>query len=336
MDLNLNHLRSFYIAAVEGSVSGALDRLMVTQPVFAGHLKSLERAVGVRLMVREGNSVHLTATGESVFRKASKVFKEVREAELLLEDISSRKGAELKIGCPEVLEGRLPPQLIADFEKARPGVRVVVTGGKEAALAKSVEDGRNDLALFRFKPFNCRLKTRAIGEEELVLIASPSSIHVTGNEVSVDDLGDVPLVAMKEGFAVRETVIEYLQKFDVRPRIAFECSSAALLKELVRRDNAVGFMERSAVESDVEQCFLKEVRITEGSPRVIIAIGYPHRREISPAARTFLRLVGRTGINPAGRVRLSRKRRVPQKDPGEPPPQRQRTGTRRFRSHGLK
>lgn len=335
MELNLNHLRSFYVAVTEGSVSAALDSLTVTQPVFAGHLKSLERAVGVRLVVYDGDSLRLTQTGESVFRKASRVFKEVRETEALLEEISLRKGTELKIGCPEVLESLLPPRLISDFEKLCPGVRVLLTGGRETTLTRSVEDGRNDLALIRYRPRDCRLKTRVIGREELMLVASPSSTMSSKTEISVRELADKPLVVMKEGFAVREVVFDYLQRHNVSPNVASECSSNALLKELVGRDKGIGFVETSVVQSELDQCFLKEVRIAEGPPRITIEIAYPHRREISPAARAFLRLIGRTRNNPTGPVRLLHRHEGPRKDTGERPQKRHNSRTDKRRSHGL-
>jgi DNA-binding transcriptional LysR family regulator len=292
MDLNINHLRSFYVAAMEGSVPKALDRLMVTRPVLTDHLKSLERRVGVRLLVRDGNSIRLTQTGESVFRKASKIFREVREAEQLLDAISSRKGGELRIGCPETLEKCLPPLLIADFEKTCPGVRIVLNNGKDTMMAKSVEDGRNDLAVVRFAPPDCRLNMKAIGEERLVLVAAPSSVHVPGNEIHLRDLAHIPFISMRNGSAVREVVLDFLRKSGVALNITFESSSNALLKEHVRRDNGVAFIEKSAVETELNGCLLKEVRILEGFPRITVAIGYPSRWEISPAAEAFMKLVG--------------------------------------------
>jgi LysR family transcriptional regulator, low CO2-responsive transcriptional regulator len=302
MDLNINHLRSFYTVASQGSVSKAAFGLVTTRSVLMSHVKSLEDFVGVRLIVSEGDSLRLTQTGEAVFKKASKLFREVHETELFLQELSSRKGAELRIGCPESLEDRLLSSFISSFKRIYPDIRVIVNNGKDIAMAKSVEDGRNDLAVFRMKPENCRLETETISEEELVLIAAPASVHVSGGEVAVKDLARVPFISMKEGSAIREAVLAYLRKHSVDPKVAFEATSVALLKEHVRRDNGLAFIEQSMVDAELDECLLKKVRIPEGSPRIATAIGYSHRGELSLPADDFLKLIIQTG----GMTRSSR------------------------------
>jgi hypothetical protein len=117
--------------------------------------------------------------------------------------------------------------------------------------------------------------------------------------MGVCDLARVPFIPVRESSVVREAVLEYLRKFKISPKVALECSSHALLKEFVRRDNGVAFIERCVVEEELDQCLLKEVRITEGSPTIAVAIGYLNRRELSPPARTFLRLLTQAGKNTA-------------------------------------
>ena len=86
-------------------------------------------------------------------------------------------------------------------------------------------------------------------------------------------------------------MIEYLRKFKVNPQIASESSNVAVIKEIVRQDNAVAFLKREAVEAEINDGCLKVVHILEGSPIVEVGIGYRNRRELSPAAWAFLRLV---------------------------------------------
>jgi LysR family transcriptional regulator, low CO2-responsive transcriptional regulator len=296
MDVNINHLRSFYTAVKEGSVSKAVERLMVSRPRLTGHVKRLEETIGVKLMVCEGNSIQLTRAGQALFRKASKVFREIGETESLLKHMSSRKEAELRIGCPETLVDRFMPKLLRDFEKFHPGIKTIVSPGKDSAMARSVEEGRNDLAVIRSRPANCRLNIRMIGTDELVLIASPWSARVRGEEMGVSDLAEVPFVLLREGWAVRDVMHEYLSEFKICPRTVLESSSIALLKEFVGRDDGVAFIERGLVEAELEQHLLKEVRVLEGGPPAMyVLIGYPNRKSLTPSARTFLRLLTQTG-----------------------------------------
>lgn len=290
MILNINQLRAFYYVGKTGSVSKAAQELMVTPPAITMQVKQLEETVGIRLLVRQGSGIRPTRAGEEVYKKAEKIFQEIHETESLLEDMSRSKRGELRIACPE-MPGIQVPKLIAEFKKAYPGINIIVDQGVDAEIVKSVEDRRNELVVLWYRPSTARLKVRAIGKEKLVLIASAASSRVPHSEISVSDLSEIPLILKGEGSASRAVVIEYLRKFKVTPQVASESSNVAIIKEIVRQDNGVAFLKREAVEAELNDGSLKIVHILEGSPVVEVGIGYRNRRELSPAAWAFLRLV---------------------------------------------
>lgn len=293
MILNMNQLRSFYMAAKLRSISQAAQALMVTPPAITMQVKSLEETVGIRLLVRDGNSIRLTDTGEILFQKAENIFREIREMEDYLEDVSTGKSGELRIGCPETPLKRLMP-LIESFKETYPGIRIILDQGSNADMVKSIEDHRNELAVIRHRPGNSRLKIKVIWNDEVVLVASPDSVHLPGSEISVMQLQEIPLIIRREGSAVREIVFNYLRQFKVTPLIAMESASISLLKEFVRRDNGVGFLEKNAIDEELESGSLKLVRILEGSPVIESGIGYRNRKNLSPPAWAFLRLLDKS------------------------------------------
>jgi len=290
MILNMNQLRAFFAAAKSGSVTKAADALMVTPPAITMQIKQLEETVGIRLLVRDGNAIRLTKTGEEVFTRAEKIFHEIHEMEGFFEDISTSKSGELRIGCPETPLKRLMP-LITEFKKTYPGIRIILDQGSNAEMVKSIGDHRNELAIIRYRPNNSRLKTKVIWTEEVVLIAAPKSIHLSSSEISVMQLPLIPLIFRREGSAVREVVLEYLRKFKIKPSIAVESGSIVVLKEFVIQDSGIAFVERDAIEEELRNGSLKSVHILEGSPTIEFGIGYRNRKELSPPAWAFLRLL---------------------------------------------
>jgi DNA-binding transcriptional LysR family regulator len=286
----MNQLRAFYAAAKSGSITKAADVLMVTPPAITMQIKQFEETVGIRLLVRDGNAIRLTDAGIAVCKRADKIFQEIHEMEGFLEDVSTSKSGELRVGCPETPMKRLIP-LIASFKKTYPGIRIILDQGTNAEMVKSIGDHRNELAVIRYRPNNSRLKTKVIWKEEVVLIASPQSIHLPGSEISVMQLSDIPLILRREGSAVREVVLEYLRKFRVTPQVAMESASISLLKEFVNQDNGVGFIEKDAVEEELKNGALRPINILEGSPVIEFGIGYRNRKDLSPPAWAFLRLL---------------------------------------------
>jgi DNA-binding transcriptional LysR family regulator len=289
----MNQLRSFYTAAKLNSISKAAQALMVTPPAITMHIKRFEENIGIRLLVRDGNSIRLTRTGEGVMQRAELIFQEIHEMEGFLGDVSSGKSGELRVGCPEAPLRNLMP-LIERFKKTYPGVKIIFDQGSNAEMVKSIVDHRNELAVVRYSPNNSRLKAKVLWQDELVLIASPQSAHWPSSEISVMQLSQVPLVLRREGSAVREVVLEYLRRFKVTPFIAVESASTARLKEFIRQDNGIGFVERGAVEGELKDGTLRSIRIVEESPVVESGIAYANRRELSPAAWAFLRLLDKS------------------------------------------
>jgi LysR family transcriptional regulator, low CO2-responsive transcriptional regulator len=288
MDMNINQLRSFYAAAEEGNVIKAAKKLMLSRPILTSHVKRLEETIGLKLLVQEGNSLHLTRDGQAVYKRVSRVFREIHETEAYLRHISNHKVAALRIGCPEMLTYERIQGIVKEFQNSHQGVTITINHGKDAAMIKSVEDGKNDMALIRYRPDRCSLVLEVIDECELVLVASPFTEYVTNRDISVKSLAGLPFIAIKEGFAVREVMNSYFRRFDIKPLIVQECSNVLLLKELVRRDGGVAFIERQLVEEELDKYLLKEIVIIEGSPIMEIALGYPGPREISAPARTFV------------------------------------------------
>ena len=295
MILNMNQLRSFYMAARKRSISRAAEALMVTPPAITIQVKQLEETIGIRLLVRDGNSIRLTEAGERLFERAEKVFQQIHEMEDFLEDMATDKSGKLRIGCPEVPLKRLMPT-IELFKKTYPGIRVILEQGSNLDMVKSVESNHNELAVIRYKPSKSRLKVKVIWEDEVVLIRAPASVHLSASEISVMELSEFPLILRREGSAVRDVALEHLRKFKVSPVIAMESASINLLKEFVRQDHGIGFIERQAVNEEVQNGTLQAVRILEGSPVIESGIGYRNRKDLSPPAWAFLRLLDK-GLN---------------------------------------
>lgn len=293
MIVNMNQLRSFYTAAKLNSVAKAAQALMVTPPAITNHIRRFEEKIGIRLIFRDGNSIRLTATGQGVLQRAEHIFQEIQEMEGYLEDVSAGKSGELRMGCPEALLRYLVP-LIETFREAHPEVKIIFDQGSNAAMIKSITDHRNELALIRYSPNTNRLKTKALWQEEIVLIAAPKSTHWPGAKISVTQLSGIPLVLRAEGSAAREVVLDYLRRFKVTPTIAVESVSTPLLKEFVRYDSCLGFVQRGLAEEELKDGKLRLIQIVEGFPVIESGIAYADRRELSPAAWAFLRLVDKS------------------------------------------
>lgn len=293
MILNLNQLRSFYTAAKIGSITKAAELMMVTPPAITMQIKQLEKTVGLSLLYREGNGVRLTDVGERIFKDVDMVFKKIQEMENFFEDISTSKIGKLKIGFPQALAKHMAPRLVLAFNDIYPNIKIQLDQGTNKEMVKSILTHKNELALIRTMPDEKRIRIKVIGKANVALVCAPKSKFLTGTKISLAEISNFPLIIQQKGSAVREVVFDYLRKFRVKPPITMESGNPELTRELVRQDKGISFLEEYSIEKKGKNA-LKQIRILEGSPTIEFGIGYLNRKQLSPAAWAFLRMVDKS------------------------------------------
>jgi DNA-binding transcriptional LysR family regulator len=293
MVLNVNQLRSFFAAARSGSITKAAEELRVTPAAVTSQVKQLEENIGLRLLFRSGNSMRLTDSGSAVFEKARKIFDEIDNLALFISDISRGKSGELRIGCSETAAIYVMPKLIPAFQRAYPGIKVIIDRGTTSEMVKSVLDHKNELVVARYRPDDKRLKMRFMGRIEIALVASNKSGHLRRDKISIAELNKVPLISPIKGSATREIIEEYLRQFGVSPKVMIETASIALTKRLVQQDEGVSFIWREGVREELSKKRLREIHLVESLPSIEYGVGYVNRRSLSEASLAFIRMIDR-------------------------------------------
>jgi DNA-binding transcriptional LysR family regulator len=291
MVLNVNQLRSFYTAAKCGSITKAAAELMVTPAAITSQVKQLEENIGLKLLFRSGNSMRLTESGSEVFGRIQKVFEDLDNLEVFISDISRGKSGELKIGCSETAAIYVIPRLIAAFQRAYPGIRVIIDRGTTYEMLAGLLDRKNELVVAHYRPDDKRLRMRFMGRKRITLIAANKSALLPQDSISITELNGIPLIAPVKGSATRDIMSKYLRQFKASPRIVMETSSIALTKRLVQQDKGVSFVCREGVNEEVSRKRLREIHILEGLPSIEYGVGYLNRNDLSEASLAFIRVI---------------------------------------------
>ena len=124
-------------------------------------------------------------------------------------------------------------------------------------------------------------------------MTAAESRHIAAKEIAITQMSSIPAILPKEGFGMRDVINEYLNLFKVVPNIVMESGSIALIKEMVRQDTGVSFLEKYAVKEELRSGVFKAIPILEGSPSIQFGIGYLQRKSLSPAAWAFLRMLAK-------------------------------------------
>lgn len=207
--MNMTLLTTFLAVVETGSFTQAARETFVTQPAVSQQIRALEEKLGVKLFVRHGQRIHLTAEGEELWRHTKAILKTVEEAEFALKELSALKRGRLRIGATTYMAYLLPPVLM-EFKRRHPLVQVTVSFDNSAEVLRLVESGTVDLG-FAGKIANAStgLGVVPIHSERLALIAPPDHPLAGHAKVTPEDLRDHVLAVREQGTYTRRYVAEW-------------------------------------------------------------------------------------------------------------------------------
>ena len=189
----VEQVRSFLAVAEHEHVSRAAASLHLTQGAVTQQVHNFERAVGVRLLERDGRGVRLTDAGHGLAiscRAALRAFEVVEDSARALKMLEA---GSLHLGAsPTCATHYLPPRL-AEFSRQFPNVTLSVRVEPTREISNQVKAGALDCALIEGEPLPDLISV-VLAHDELVLV-----VH-----------RDHPLAALKRSSPAQLSKYRYL------------------------------------------------------------------------------------------------------------------------------
>jgi len=142
---DLDVLRTFIVGIELGSFAKAADRLGRSTSAVSAQMKKLEEQVGVPIMRKSGRGLMLTPTGETMLTYAHRLLELNNEAATAVRSI--HPNSCVRIGLQEDFSEDLLTEILGEFYRAYPQVRIEATVARNAELLDLIRSGRLDLAL---------------------------------------------------------------------------------------------------------------------------------------------------------------------------------------------
>jgi DNA-binding transcriptional LysR family regulator len=255
--LDLHSLIVFYYAANEESITAAAEKLFLTQPTVTYHIRSLERNVGLKLLDVKRQKVSLTQAGAGLYKYVSEIYHQMTSAEKYLENL---KETSLRVGISTTFSTCLAAAASA-FEKAHPQVKLVIRSASSFEIAEAVQESEVDLGIVVSTDYgSSKLKTIELAtQEQLVLVASPSSPIAQRPKLAFVNLCGYPLVLGPETSATRRIILNRIRAggCHMPSPIIVEVNSSEWGINLVENGEGVGLHHIKSVEKPIAEGRLK-------------------------------------------------------------------------------
>lgn len=235
--LNYNHLYYFYVAATEGSLTKAAEKLEVTQSTMSEQLRTLERALGKKLFERSTAGMRLTPAGKLAYEHATAMFRSGDRLEKALSDTSDGAPLSLSVGT----SGTVARATSADFllplfalEDCMPTIRI----GETVELLRELRANELDLVLCETEPVESALG----GLEHAVIDRIPLVAISAVDRKPRANWEDIGLVQYPTTSNFYWEVTQFLEAHELRPRIVGEADDPFLLVEAAARGGHIAIV----------------------------------------------------------------------------------------------
>jgi len=274
--LDLDLLKSFVSVVDTGGFTRAGERVHRTQSTVSQQIRRLEETLGYPLLHRSGKQATPTEQGERLLAYSRRILALEQEAR----EVVTRPASEgvVRLGIPEDFAAYRLTELLSDFARSRPSLRLDVRCGLSVNTRRALERGELDLALFK----------RNAGEGGGIK-AWPERLHwVTSRKHPIPFKSDpLPLVMSEQGCLYRDRMIQAVESVGRAWHIAYTSPNLVGIQAAVSVGLGVSILAEVAILPEH-----RVLRRTDGFPpitntEIALVVGV----NVSPATRRLTELL---------------------------------------------
>jgi DNA-binding transcriptional LysR family regulator len=257
--LSSKQIEIFYQVYKNNSMSGAAEKLQISQPSVSKTLAGIEKNLGFKLFLRKGKKLHPTLEANELFEYASLVTNQLKNFNYIANTYKSRSFDYINIGTTPSLAETIVPKVINNYLKENKSTRFNLINLNSIDL---VED--------RYKPdiditicFNARgmnnnnsviLKQ---GEHKLV---SPISFGLPSN-ININDLINYPYIEITNLLSLysEESIMNYFVKNNIEMNFVSKSDSYSAALAMIEMGMGVSLID----DNTTTRADLEKVKITQ-------------------------------------------------------------------------
>ena len=254
--MNIRHIQYVLSILREGSITAASKKLFVSQPALSQTLKQIEQDLGAPIFDRTTDPISLTYAGQQYVDAALQVLDIDRNLRARIAETRKEQHGHLRLGISMQRGLQILPQVIPDYSRLYPYIRIELIEHGSATLEHMTAEGQCDLALITTNEKPNKLHYELIESEEVVLMAARSTELAhrfsDGEPIEITQAQNEKFVSMREGHSVRTIQDRLFERHHLAPTILMETTNMETGKHVAARANAVMLLPQVYVTSDLQ------------------------------------------------------------------------------------
>lgn len=282
--MRLEQLQAFLAIADTGSFQQAAKVCNLNQSTVSRQIQALEMMVGGELFHR-GTPAKLTLAGAKLLPHARKICQSWLTATAEISDLQSGKQTELCVaGVPSVCAYQLPP-VLQQFTQDYPQVQLrVTTLGSDRAL-KVLRDGLVDIAIVMRNSFLSSSQEMVVDhlyDEGVELLLSANHPLAEYEQISWQDLDNIPQAVFKDGYGLQRLVTAQFQQLKLRLNDIVELNALEAFRGVVSQGQMVALLPKTFLDTLCDDPKLVVRPVYPRMVRSIVLVTTTDRLQIPP------------------------------------------------------
>ncbi len=264
MAITLTQLRSFLAVLRTGSVTGAAEELVVTQPSVSAAVSALSRELGVELTQRVGRSIQPSPAGDAFAPYAADVIGLLDQGGRAAREAADAASSELRLAAVTTAGEHIVPPLIEAFSSLHPEIKLNLDVGNRARVFERVRLHRSDVAIGG-RPSGEGVVGERFLDNPIVVITKPGDPLARKRSVRMEELAERPWLVREEGSGTRTMTEEILAAHGMDPPVLTLGSNGAI-KQGARAGLGVSLQSRLAMRLELELGLLTTIDVRPPLP----------------------------------------------------------------------
>lgn len=247
-------LKVFSCVARNLSYTKASHELFISQPAITKHIQELESIYNTRLFERLGNKIELTVSGKLLLEHCDKILDEYAKLEYEMNLLRNRYVGELRIGASTTISQYVLPPLLASFVDRFPDITLNLTNGNSAKIEKELQEHHIDLAIVEGNIRQPSLKYTYFMDDELVLITRFEGKWSNFDDISVEQLKEIPLVLREIGSGTLDVILNVLSNYNIKLsdlNVVMHLGSTESIKLYIENSDCMSILSVRSIRRDL-------------------------------------------------------------------------------------
>ena len=249
--MTLQQLR--YLCAIADcgfNISRAAELLHTSQPGISKQIGMLEEELGAGIFVRrKGRMVDVSERGTQVLEVARRILKDANSLRFMGDEVVHAGGGRLALAVLHIHARYLLLDVINQFKRNHPGVRIDLLQGTPGKVSELVMSGEADIGV------TVAPVTRLTGLLQIACWPVPRSIVVPVRHPllrkprpTLEDIARYPVIAVEASSAVDWEIRRAFQARGIELDIAMHAADASVIKAYVESGIGIAVLPTAAFE----------------------------------------------------------------------------------------